>query len=75
MKLSINPLVVIGVIIALLGVAMLAYEYLLHDEVQTLLNTDTLRLTTERDHTFPTIAAVVAIIAGLGLAFSGQRRI
>jgi hypothetical protein len=75
MKPFINPLVVIGVIIALLGVAMLAYEYLLHDEVQTLLDTDTLRLTTERDHTFPTIAAVVAIIAGLGLAFSGQRRI
>jgi hypothetical protein len=75
MKLSINPLVVIGVIVALLGVAMLAYEYLLHDEVQTLINSDALRLTTERDHTFPTIAGVVAIVAGLGLAFSGQRRI
>jgi hypothetical protein len=77
MKLApvINPLVIAGVIVALLGVAMLVYEYALRAEVQTLIDASPLRLTTERDHTLPTIAAVVAIIAGLGLAIAGQRRI
>jgi drug/metabolite transporter (DMT)-like permease len=75
MKPRITLLVVAGIVLALLGVAMLAYEYLMQAQVQTLVDSDTLRLTAERDHTFPTIAAVVAIIAGLGLAFAGQRRI
>jgi len=70
-----KPLVVIGVVVALLGVAMLGYEYLLREGVATVIDTAALRVETEPDRTIPTIAAIVAIVAGIGLAIAGQRRI
>lgn len=70
-----KPLAVAGVVLAILGVAMLGYEYLLRGGRETVVDSALLRVEQERDHTIPTIAAVIAIIAGLGLAFAGQRRI
>ena len=70
-----KPLAVAGVVLAILGVAMLGYEYLLRGGVETVVDSGLVRVQQERDHTIPTIAAVIAIIAGLGLAFAGQRRI
>lgn len=70
-----KPLAVVGLVVAILGVAMLGYEYLLRGAVETVVDSGPLRVETERDHTIATIAAVIAIVAGLGLAFAGQRRI
>jgi hypothetical protein len=70
-----KPLALAGVVLAILGVAMLGYEYLLRGGREMVVDSALLRVEQERDHTIPTIAAVIAIIAGLGLAFAGQRRI
>jgi len=70
-----KPLALAGVVLAILGVAMLGYEYLVRGGREMVVDSALLRVEQERDHTIPTIAAVIAIIAGLGLAFAGQRRI
>jgi hypothetical protein len=70
-----KPLAVAGIVLAVLGAAMLGYDYLLRDSGYTVIEQGPLRVEQERDRTIPTIAGVIAIIAGLGLAFAGQRRI
>lgn len=70
-----KPIALAGIVIAVLGMAMLGYEHLLRGGGRTVAETDVLRIEEERDHTIPTIAAMVAIVAGVGLAFAGQRRL
>ena len=70
-----KPIALAGVVIALLGLLILGYEFLLRDDAGTVVETGALRVEEQRDHTIPTVAAVLAIVAGVGLAFAGQRRL
>lgn len=71
-----KPLTLIGVILVALGIAGLVVQYVPIRETRTVVDAGPIQIQqeTERRIPIPTIAGVIAVIAGLGLAIVGQRR-
>ena len=65
----------IGVLLIGLGIAGLVVENVTWTETEEVVDIGPLELNTEEEHNIPipTIAGVIAVIAGLGLIFASRR--
>ena len=68
-------LLLIGVVVVVLGIAGLIVQNVKFTETKEVLNVGPLQVTSEEQHNvpIPTIAGVVAVIAGLGMIFASRR--
>jgi len=66
----------VGVILVVLGIVALVFQYVPIRETRTVVDAGPIQVQQERERRIPipTIAGVVAVIAGLGLAIASQRR-
>jgi hypothetical protein len=69
-------LLMIGVVLVVLGIAGLIIENVTFTETKQVLDVGPLQVTAEEQHNvpIPTIAGVVAVIAGLGMIFAARGR-
>lgn len=71
-----RPLTIVGVILVVLGIAALVVQYVPVTERRTLVDAGPIQVQQEqqRNIPIPTVAGVLAVVAGLGLAIGAQRR-
>ena len=71
-----KPLAIVGVLLIVLGVAGLAIDNISFTERKTVIDAGPLKVTADEQRTIPipTVAGVVAIVAGLGLVFLSRQR-
>jgi len=71
-----KPMVLVGIVLIALGVAGLAVDNISFTEQKTVIDAGPLKVTAAEQKTIPipTIAGVIAVVAGLGLCFLGARR-
>jgi len=65
----------VGVLLVILGIAGLVMEYVTVTEKRTVLDVGPLELKAEEEHNYPipTIAGIVAVIAGLVMIVASRR--
>jgi len=68
-------LLLVGFVLVVLGIAGLIIQNVTFTETRQVLNVGSLQLTAEEQHNvpIPTIAGLVAVIAGLGMIFASRR--
>ena len=68
-------LLLVGVVLVVLGIAGLIVQNVTFTETKQVLNVGPLQVTSEEQHNLPipTIAGIVAVIAGLGMIFASRR--
>ena len=71
-----KPMALVGVILVVLGIVALVVQYVPIRETRTVIDAGPIQVQQERERNIPipTIAGVIAVIAGLGLAVASQRR-
>ncbi len=71
-----RPMALVGIVLVVLGIVALVFQYVPIRETRTVLDAGPIQIQEERERRIPipTIAGVVAVIAGLGLALASQRR-
>lgn len=71
-----KPLTLVGIVLVVLGVAGLVIGHISYKSKKTVLDFGPIHATAEEEHNvpIPEIAAIVAVVAGLGLVLAGQRR-
>ena len=69
-------LVLIGVLLVGLGIAGLVVENVTFTETEEVVDIGPLEIQTEGEHNIPipTIAGIIAVVAGLGLIFAGRKQ-
>lgn len=67
----------IGIVLVLLGIAGLVIQNVQFTDTKRVLNVGPVQVNTEEQHSLPipTIAGVVAVVAGLTLVFVSRRRV
>jgi len=70
-----RPLVIFGVMLIAIGVAGLAIDNISFTEKRTVVDAGPLKVTADQRRTIPvpTIAGVIAIVAGAGMLFLGRQ--
>jgi uncharacterized membrane protein len=70
-----KPIVILGLVLIALGIAGLLITHFSWTETKPLVDVGPLHIASQEDHTvwIPTVAAVMAVLAGLGLVFAGKR--
>lgn len=70
-----KPLVLVGVVLIVLGIAGLLISRVSWTETKPVARLGPLQLNSQEDHTvwIPTAAGIAAVVAGLGLVFAGRR--
>ena len=70
-----KPIVLLGVVLIVLGIAGLFISHVSWTETKPLVDLGPLQINSHEDHTvwIPTVAAVMAVLAGIGLVFAGKR--
>jgi hypothetical protein len=70
-----KPLTIFGVLLIAIGVAGLAIDNISFTERKTIVDAGPLKVTADEQRTIPvpTIAGVIAVVAGAGLLFMGRR--
>lgn len=68
-------LLLAGFVVVVLGIAGLVVQNVSFTETKHVLNVGSLQVTAEEQHNvpIPTIAGIVAVIAGLGMIFASRR--
>ena len=68
-------LLLIGIVLVVLGIGGLIVQNVTFTETKHVLNVGSLQITAEEQHNvpIPTIAGIVAVIAGLGMIFASRR--
>lgn len=68
-------LLLVGVVLAVLGIAGLIVQNVTFTETKQVLNVGPLQVSAEEQHNMPipTIAGIGAVIAGLGMIFASRR--
>ena len=68
-------LLLIGIVLMVLGIGGLIVQNVTFTETKHVLNVGSLQVTAEEQHNvpIPTIAGIVAVIAGLGMIFASRR--
>lgn len=68
-------LLLIGVLLVVLGIGGLIVQNVTFTETKHVLNVGALQVTAEEQHNvpIPTVAGVIAVIAGLGMIFASRR--
>ncbi len=69
-----KPLAILGVLLIVIGIAGLAIDNISFTERKTIVDAGPLKVTADEQRTIPipTIAGVVAVIAGAGLLLTGR---
>ncbi|WP_421996647.1 hypothetical protein [Reyranella sp.] len=70
-----RPLVVFGVTLIAIGIVGLAIDNISFTEKRTLVDAGPIRVTADQERTIPipTIAGVIAVLAGAGMVFVGRQ--
>ena len=70
-----KPLTLFGIVLVVLGVIGLVFANVTFTEHKTVLNAGPIKITQDQEKSvpIPTIAGIVAVVAGLGLIFIGRR--
>lgn len=70
-----KPLTIFGVMLIAIGVAGLAIDNISFTERKTIVDAGPLKVTADEQRSIPvpTIAGVIAVVAGAGLLFMGRR--
>jgi hypothetical protein len=68
-------LLLVGVVLMVLGLAGLIVQNVTFTETKQVLNVGPLQVSTEERHNvpIPTIAGIIAVVAGLGMIFASRR--
>jgi len=71
-----KPLVLVGIVLIALGVIGLAVDNISFTERKTVLDAGPIKITQDQEKVIPipTIAGVIAVVAGVGLIFVGRSR-
>jgi uncharacterized membrane protein YidH (DUF202 family) len=71
-----RPVTLIGVLLIVAGVAALVFGHFEYSDTKPVLKAGPLQVNATEQHSvdIPTIAGIVIVIAGVGLALAGQRR-
>jgi hypothetical protein len=69
-----KPMAIVGVLLIVIGIAGLAIDNISFTERKTIVDAGPLKVTADEQRTIPipTIAGIVAVIAGAGLLFMGR---
>ena len=69
-----KPLAILGVLLIVIGIAGFAIDNISFTERKTIVDAGPLKVTADEQRTIPipTIAGIVAVIAGAGLLFMGR---
>ena len=70
-----RTLLLIGVVLVVLGIAGLIVQNVTFTETKQVLNVGPLPVSAEEQHNMPipTIAGIIAVVAGLGMIFASRR--
>jgi len=70
-----RPLVVFGILLIAIGIAGLAIDNISFTEKRVVVDAGPIKVTADQQHTIPipSIAGVIAILAGAGMVFFGRR--
>ena len=70
-------LVAVGVLLVVLGIVGLVVQNVSFTETKKVVDIGPLQVNSEEDHNvpIPTIAGIVAVLAGIGMIFAARRRI
>jgi hypothetical protein len=70
-----KPMLLVGVVLIALGVVGLAVDNISFTQQKTVIDAGPLKVTAaeQKSIPIPTIAGVIAIVAGLGLCFMGRK--
>jgi len=70
-------LVAVGVLLVALGIVGLVVQNVSFTETKKVVDIGPLQVNSEEDHNvpIPTIAGIVAVLAGIGMIFAARRRI
>ncbi|HQS15417.1 hypothetical protein [Reyranella sp.] len=69
-----KPMAILGVLLIAIGIAGLAIDNISFTERKTIVDAGPLKVTADEQRTIPipTIAGIVAVVAGAGLLFMGR---
>ncbi len=69
-----KPMAILGVLLIALGIAGLAIDNISFTERKTIVDAGPLKITADEQRTIPipTIAGIIAVVAGAGLLFMGR---
>lgn len=69
-----KPMAILGVLLIVIGIAGLAIDNISFTERKTIVDADPLKVTADEQRTIPipTIAGIVAVVAGAGLLLMGR---
>lgn len=69
-----KPMAILGVLLIVIGIAGLAIDNISFTERKTIVDAGPLKVTADEQRTIPipTIAGIVAVVAGAGLLFMGR---
>lgn len=69
-----KPMAILGILLIAIGIAGLAIDNISFTERKTIVDAGPLKVTADEQRTIPipTIAGIVAVIAGAGLLFMGR---
>jgi hypothetical protein len=70
-----KPIAILGVALIVLGIVGLVISHVSWTETKPLLDIGPLQVNSHEQHTvwIPTVAAILAVLAGIGLVFAGKR--
>lgn len=70
-----RPIVILGVVLIVLGLAGLVFSHITWTETKPVAKIGPLQVNSQEDHSvwIPTVAGVIAVVAGVGLVFAGRR--
>ena len=70
-----KPLVVFGILLIAIGIAGLVIDNISFTEKRVVVDAGPIKVTADQQHTIPipSIAGVIAILAGAGMVFFGRR--
>jgi uncharacterized membrane protein len=71
-----RSMTLVGIVLIVLGVAGLAIRTVTYTETEEIVDIGPLELESEEEHTIPipTIAGIIAVVAGFGLVLAGTRK-
>jgi hypothetical protein len=70
-----KPLAIVGVLLIAIGIAGLAIDNISFTERKTIVDAGPIKVTADEQRSIPipTIAGVIAVVAGVGMVFMGRR--
>lgn len=69
-----KPIAIVGILLIAIGIAGLAIDNISFTERKTIVDAGPLKITADEQRTIPipTIAGIIAVVAGAGLIFMGR---